>query len=420
MKNKKSFTETVLWRPFTLNISLVLLVFIFGIFIGIFIRNKKLMEQSMLVSARSYFQNIVITRRWNAGYGGVFVEKKKGMVSNPYLENPDIRTVDGKTYTMKNPALMTREISEIAGKSDGFTFHITSLKPLNPGNAADEFETRSLRSFEKGAAEIYTVERDEGRYYYRYMAPLVTEKACLVCHAKQGYREGDIRGGISVRFDITDTEKEMGLYNVIIAGAGIITFGVLFGIIFLLTRKLMKKLTMARVEIEKLAMTDELTGLYNRRYFFTRFAQECDRALRYNKNICVIMMDLDDFKHVNDTYGHMTGDRVLRKIGSLLMANRRASDLVARYGGEEFIELIPETDRQGALRTAEKIRAMAENERIETDDGNEIRCTLSIGVALYSVGELEDACDNEEIIRKADEMLYMAKNAGKNRVMIYP
>lgn len=111
---------------------------------------------------------------------------------------------------------------------------------------------------------------------------------------------------------------------------------------------------------------------------------------------------------------------MLAKMGSLLIANRRASDLVARYGGEEFIEMIPETDRQGALRTAEKIRAMAENERIETDDGNEIHCTLSIGVALYSVGELEDACDNEKIIRKADEMLYKAKNAGKNRVMIYP
>ena len=120
-----------LWRSFLLNISLVVLLFILGIFLGGFISNQQLIEKEQLSRARAHFYSIVLTRLWNAQHGGVYVEKREGVESNPYLENPDIATVDGRVFTKKNPALMTREISALAEGSDELQFHITSLNLKN-------------------------------------------------------------------------------------------------------------------------------------------------------------------------------------------------------------------------------------------------------------------------------------------------
>ena len=106
-------TNTI-WIKFIAKITLVAFLFVTGIFMGLFMSNRRVLEREMLTRAQVHFNNILLTRQWNAQYGGVFVEKKDGMISNPYLENPDIISVDGTIYTKKNPALMTREISEIA------------------------------------------------------------------------------------------------------------------------------------------------------------------------------------------------------------------------------------------------------------------------------------------------------------------
>jgi hypothetical protein len=123
---RKVFTDNT-YRIFLINISIVISVIIISIFIGLLIRNNEIVNEEILARAKSSFNNIVLARRWNAGYGGVYVEKKEGVVSNPYLTDPDIETVDGRIFTLKNPALMTREISAIAGDKGLFTFHITSL-----------------------------------------------------------------------------------------------------------------------------------------------------------------------------------------------------------------------------------------------------------------------------------------------------
>ena len=198
IEKSSEITSKKIWRPFIINISLVIMLVFLGVFIGIFFNSKKLIEQQLETTARAHFQNIVLTRRWNAMHGGVFVEKTPEIVSNPYLENPDIKCLDGKTYTKKNPALMTREISEIAKNTGAFQFHITSLNPLNPGNAPDAFEKQALTAFDLGENEFFTREEENGTLTLRYMAPLITEESCLPCHAKQGYKVGDVRGGISV------------------------------------------------------------------------------------------------------------------------------------------------------------------------------------------------------------------------------
>jgi len=144
-----------LWRPFILNISLVVLLFLLGIFIGFIFRTNQIIHEQRIATARAYLKNVVLVRRWNANFDGVYVKKVKGVISNPYLENPDIAMADGTVYTKKNPALMTREISAYAQKAGDFQYHITSLKPLNPGNAPDDFETDALKRFENGEQEVY-------------------------------------------------------------------------------------------------------------------------------------------------------------------------------------------------------------------------------------------------------------------------
>ena len=150
--------------------------------------------------ARAFFQQVLITRDWNASHGGVYVFVTPDTPPNPYLDGPDrdLRTDDGRTLTKINPAYMTRQIFELADQRQ-VQFHITSLRPVSPANACDHWERQALSSFEAGREERaeFTSEPGAGPVF-RYMAPLRVERPCLACHAAQGYREGDLRGGISV------------------------------------------------------------------------------------------------------------------------------------------------------------------------------------------------------------------------------
>ena len=153
--------------------------------------------------ASAMFEHIVLTRKWNATHGGVYVPITEDTRPNPYLEDPlrDVVTEQGLRLTKVNPAFMTRQISEIAAEAKGIKFRITSLDPLNPNNEATPWEHDALESFERQQA----VERGEffdDEHLYRYMAPLYVGVACMKCHKKQGYEVGDLRGGISVSLPV--------------------------------------------------------------------------------------------------------------------------------------------------------------------------------------------------------------------------
>lgn len=146
------------------------------------------------------FHLVELTRDWNARHGGIYAPVTEATQPNPYLRHPkrDLVTTEGLRLTMINPAYMTRQIAEIAEQADGVKFHITSLKPIRPANAADPWESEALRLFEKGRSEVLMEQSVAGVPVHRYMAPLVIKQPCLKCHAEQGYKLGDIRGGISV------------------------------------------------------------------------------------------------------------------------------------------------------------------------------------------------------------------------------
>ena len=163
------------------------------------------------------------------------------------------------------------------------------------------------------------------------------------------------------------------------------------------------------------ATLDSLTGLYVRDHFFSRLAEEDERARRYGGGFALLMIDLDSFKEINDRHGHLAGDAYLREIGAVIRSELRGADLACRYGGDEFCLLLPQTGLAGAHAIAERIRH-AVSGRIVAADGLVLRTTVSIGVAAYPD---HAATDLRELVRKADEALYRAKRAGRDRVVAF-
>jgi diguanylate cyclase (GGDEF)-like protein len=402
-----------LWKQFIRRITVIISLFTIGMILGLFIKNNQLLKREVESRARSHFDNILLTRRWNANYHGLYVEKTEGVTSNPYLHSPDIVSSDGTVYTKKNPALMTREISELATTDSLYSFHITSLNPINPDNQADDFETNALRSFEKGEVEAIQKFKEDGKTIYRYMAPLVVEVSCLNCHAEQGYQEGDIRGGISVNIDITEIEGAQRWNNILIFILSTLSLSVLLILTYLFIRQLMKKIDENQSAIKALAVTDELTQLHNRRFFFEKLSQEHSRTIRHKRNMACIMMDIDFFKKFNDTYGHQVGDLVLKRVAQVLQEKARTTDTLARYGGEEFIVLLPETDVPGAEIFAEKMRDAVETEVITTDDNQKLKVAISLGVCGLNSKELSNCEDETVIVKYADQALSSQGNGQK-------
>ncbi len=162
------------------------------------------------------------------------------------------------------------------------------------------------------------------------------------------------------------------------------------------------------------SVTDSLTGLYNRRFMFERFEEELSRAKRHGMSMACVVIDLDHFKKVNDEYGHLAGDTVLRNVSELLLQHARMEDFPCRYGGEEFLLILPQTNTAGALTLAERIRESLEKKAIRTDEGL-IHITMSAGIAAYpeNGGETSD-----DLLHLADTALYQAKERGRNLVVI--
>jgi diguanylate cyclase (GGDEF)-like protein len=409
----------VLLRTLLGRITIVLVAFTIAVYVGIYARTRDLAKAAVEEQAHSYLELIVQSRAWNARYGGVYVEKTPGVDSNRYLEelgvDADVTCTDDMVFTLRNPALMVSEIAELVSRDSGVVFHLTSLDPINPDNEPDAWERERLESFEdsdvREAGEF--VEENVDAPVYRYMVPLLVEDSCVSCHASQGYSVGEIRGAISVTVPAGNLDSEMRLNATGLAALAVLTLVGIVGTVYAMSARVVDRLEEAERQLEHLATTDSLTDLWNRRYMLRRLRTEFDRSKRQGHDLGLVLFDLDHFKEVNDRFGHAYGDRVLQAAAQRMHGAIRDYDVLGRFGGEEFLVIVPETDSEGVLTLADRIRTAVGAQPVEGPEGD-VTVTTSAGVAMLAEGDLSP----DAILARADGALYAAKRMGRDRVVM--
>lgn len=393
-----------------------LAAFIGLLFLGIYRESRQQMRELMLTQARSLVDSVLVARSWNAMLGGVYALKTGDVRSNPYLEDPDVATVDGRVLTLKNPALMVVEISESSGQDRLFRFRMVGDPPLNPRNAPDGLEREALAAFRDGAAEFWRMERGsseaEDEAVLRYMAPLRIEEGCLSCHADQGYKLGEIKGAISVSVKVGDVLTRQRSWFLGAAGAIAVAAVIFVGLILIYFKRLKTRIALAQALSEQLANTDPLTGVPNRRQLMARIKEELARSARTGQPLACALLDVDYFKRVNDTLGHPVGDKVLMALTRIVREAVRPYDLLGRFGGEEFLLVLPGTSLDKAAELADRVR-LAVRERLAATAEAPLPgpVTISFGVAAARPGD-----SLESLVKRADDALYRAKENGRDRV----
>ncbi|GAB1433616.1 hypothetical protein MASR2M29_22420 [Spirochaetota bacterium] len=430
------------YKVFLAAVSLVIVILIAAIALGTVARNNAQIKKLFLEQGRVLFRQISLTRIWAAQYGGVYVLKSAGVESNPWLLGPDINTDDGRVLTLRNPAVMTREISDLSLAGEGYSFKPVSLKAINPANYPDSFEEAVLLSFDQGKTEAWATVNKGPNSIFRYMAALKTRESCLSCHAKQGYKLGDVRGAISISIDVTKQLSDLKLTALMVFALAVLTTVMTLWLVYLTVRRLRRKLAKAYEDLAITAITDGLSGLLNRKEALKRLQIEMEKAQRPGIKLAAAIIDADNFKSINDNFGHASGDAAIKSIAKAMNKEARIYDIAARFGGEEFLMVFPGSSAEGAFSACERIRETATELGKEILDEN-AKLTLSIGIAeypfeddktvkLFNENDREDKQDaalkrtrdftvslSEILLLKADRAMYEAKKAGKNRCVIY-
>ncbi|AXX91867.1 hypothetical protein CPU12_06035 [Malaciobacter molluscorum LMG 25693] len=393
----------------------------------------KLHKTLLLKEARTLYSNMINVRSWAALHGGVYVKDNGILKPNPYLADNIEYTKNNELLIRVNPAWMTRQVSEISNKKEKYYFRITSLTPINPHNYPDKFEKEALTYLINNKNKDFYTKFSNNKY--NFMGTLRVEKACLQCHIKQGLKINDVIGGLRVTLPIDTYEKSIELiesktdniYFIIIFTSLSFIALIVFTInsifkknkdIRILNSTLERKVQRRTKELRELnkkllktAVTDYLTKIPNRRYFFEVGEKTFFLAKREKTNFCMVCLDIDFFKNINDKYGHHAGDIILKKIANILNTHTRESDILARTGGEEFSIVLNNTNIDGALKFAEKIRDAIANTKIIYEDVI-IKVTVSAGVSC-----IKNDDTFQTILNRADSALYLAKENGRNIVI---
>jgi diguanylate cyclase (GGDEF)-like protein len=379
------------------------------------IRERQNTRELALKEARIHFNKDQAFRSWAALHGGVYVTPTAMTPPNPYLNHipeRDITTASGKSLTLINPAYMLRQVKSFYSELYGVKGRLTSLKVINPVNEPDEWERSTLMAFEEGEKEVFEFTHREGEPHLRFMRPLMTEKECLKCHGFQGYKVGDVRGGITVSVPLNPyLAIENKTIHAIALSHGIFWILGLFAI-GLASNRIKKRVlerNLAREELEHQAFYDKLTSLPNRALFIQYLDDEIPRT-KENRDykFAVLFIDLDRFKNINDSLGHVIGDQLLVAAADTLKYCVRPDDEIARFGGDEFAILLRNCkDVSGATRTSDRIqKKLSMPFRLGK---HEMFVSASIGIALSETG-YENA---EDVLRDADTAMYRAKARGR-------
>lgn len=400
-------------RLFLTTLPLTLTLFIIAAAWLLYAQVDRLVLRQARKEAQAYAEIINYTMMWNAGFDGVYVDKKKA-AANLYLLklgiDPDIVTAEGRVFTLRNHAIMTKEISMLSQSNGGASFRIVNTDPLNPENSADPLEREAIRQFRSGRGELSRLVLTSARGpKFRFVVPFYADKSCLKCHAVTG---GDILGALSITIPVAQLVRHAETYKrlILLATAAIVTL--VAGITYFYIWWLVAGLDKAARRLGNMALTDELTGMNNRWHTMIRLDEEFKRSLRRGEPLCILLIDIDYFKKINDTWGHPVGDRYLKWSAKRMGELVRGYDITGRIGGEEYLIISPGTSLEEAVVLAERLRMTIGGETVSLGEIR-ISATLSIGVTTMR----KDDSDAKVMIKRADEALYQAKKAGRNRVV---
>ncbi|MCU7904695.1 MAG: EAL domain-containing protein [Candidatus Thiodiazotropha sp. (ex Epidulcina cf. delphinae)] len=354
-------------------------------------------------------------RVWATTHGGIYVPISERTSPSPYLSHipeRDLVTPSGRRLTLMNPAYMLRQMMDDYNELYGVKGRITSLNPLNPDNAPDDWEREALTAFAKGEKERFEVAKIDGHAFLRLMRPMPTQEGCLKCHFHQGHKVGDIPGGVGVSVPLSGylaagAKRKQNLW----VGLSMV-WGVGIGGIWLGGKRGKQRILERREYEERIwhqANFDALTGLSNRNLFMDRLDRALAYAYRQEHQLALLFIDLDRFKDVNDTLGHVIGDRLLQEAGRRLKACVREMDTVSRLGGDEFTVILPDIV-EGISTTLVAGNILATLSHPFELDGQEVHLSASIGITIFP----QDGKDPGMLLQNADTAMYRAKAEGRN------
>ncbi len=289
--------------------------------------HERLVMKQVDIQAKALFQQIVLTRKWIADHGGIFVEQAPWKTPSPYITEPEIVDLQGRKYMKLTPAMVTKELSTYAKEKGLYSFHITSLKLINPENAPDDFERAALKEFEmKVTKETSRVEEKGPDYFYRYIAPLYIEEACLKCHAHQGYKIGDVRGAISVSVPMNSA-----LLMIRSGKRGLIlTSGLTIGVLMIVLYVMMKELVLRPVH----ELKNSIKGFSRGKISHTDFINTGDELQELSNSFAEMSQTLTNYHSDLENRVHMATAGLEKANERLTELNEKKSDFIAQISHE--------------------------------------------------------------------------------------
>ncbi|MBI5557164.1 MAG: diguanylate cyclase [Deltaproteobacteria bacterium] len=412
MPESERFNKVKLLQVMVAVTAMVWTAILFGLYRWASHAEREHLSRLASLRAESVANHTQALRGWIGGHGGVYVEINPGE-EVPYLPGdfPESQVVTpaGRKLTLLSSSAVLGKITKEFKSSSGDQVRLTSIQPMNPDNVPDEWEKKALDVLEAGAPKVEAFVDDGQGSLFRLMYPMELQPRCLRCHDYLVDSPTRIVGGLSVAVDKAPYDRQ---YDKILHQLSLGYFGVwIVGIIGLASFGVIGSGLLRRIEYA--STHDGLTGLLNRREIEHHLTAECERAERYKHQFSVMMLDVDHFKQVNDTYGHQAGDEALRVVAATIRKTIRRTDIAGRYGGEEFLLLAPETSLAEAAELARRLNGAVKDAGTMLPGGLRLSLTVSIGVSALA----PDRKKPDFLLKSADESLYRAKVGGRDRVV---
>lgn len=368
---------------------------------------RKAFNDVIQLRGEMLYQNVRSIQHWIGVHGGIYVATDEpDHESGAAPSDPSQRKL-----VFLTPTEFLRNIYDEFQAINGTRVRLVGENPINPANTPDGWEMTGLTALHSGATDFIREAGDANDHSYRLLRPIVLRDKCLACHDNFNAEDvGTIAGAVSINLDLTQdrsahdsTTAAMRVHHTWLWAFGM----AIIGAIAVGWRRILSRLN-------DLITRDPLTHIMNRRTLMDCLDREVARNLRDRRGVGVMMLDIDHFKKVNDTFGHQAGDEVLRRVSQLLADQMRPFDVVGRYGGEEFMIICPNSDLADTAAIAERLRSAIASRRFDTARGP-IGVTASIGVA-----GTELVADPDDLVGAADGALYKAKGRGRNCVCVAP